>query len=102
MNTESDYSAMARTNPVFVTAKTAVCLMAQAEIPDAERIVRSLKIENKEPLQDLSGSFWNKMKSSVSLQSVNNRSLEKCVVWASLANESYNWRWLAWPPLFLV
>ena len=46
MNTESDYSAMARTNPVFVTAKTAVCLMAQAEIPDAERIVRSLKIEN--------------------------------------------------------
>ena len=56
MNTESDYSAMARTNPVFVTAKTAVCLMAQAEIPDAERIVRSLKIENKEPLQDLSGS----------------------------------------------
>ena len=47
---------MARTNPVFVTAKTAVYLMAQAEIPDAERIVRSLKIENKEPLQDLSGS----------------------------------------------
>lgn len=56
MNTKSDYSAMARTNPVFMTAKTAVCLMAQAEIPDAERIVRSLKIENKEPLQDLSGS----------------------------------------------
>ena len=56
MNIESDYSAMARTNPVFMTAKTAVCLMAQAEIPDAERIVRSLKIENKEPLQELSGS----------------------------------------------
>ena len=38
----ADYSAQARTNPVFMTAKTAVCLMAQAGIPDADRIVRRL------------------------------------------------------------
>jgi len=37
-----DTSAQARTNPVFMTAKTAVCLMAQAGIPDAEDIVRRL------------------------------------------------------------
>lgn len=37
-----DYSAQARTNPVFMTAKTAVCLMAQAGIPDAAEIVRRL------------------------------------------------------------
>lgn len=37
-----DYSAQARTNPVFMTAKTAVCLMAQAGIPDADDIVRRL------------------------------------------------------------
>ena len=43
MKTHSvDYSAQARTNPVFMTAKTAVCLMAQAGIPDAEDIVRRL------------------------------------------------------------
>lgn len=35
-----DYSAQARTNPVFMTAKTAVCLMAQAGIPDAAENVR--------------------------------------------------------------
>ena len=32
-----DYKA--RTNPVFMTAKTAVCLMAKAGIPDADSIV---------------------------------------------------------------
>jgi len=37
-----DYSAWARTNPVFMTAKTSVCLMAQAGIPDADRVVRRL------------------------------------------------------------
>ena len=37
-----DYSAQARTNPVFMTAKTAVCLMAQAGIPDSDDIVRQL------------------------------------------------------------
>ena len=37
-----DYSAQARTNPVFMTAKTAVCLMAQAGIPDAAEIARRL------------------------------------------------------------
>ncbi|MBR2526960.1 MAG: hypothetical protein IKE58_00580 [Blautia sp.] len=29
MNKEIEYSAQARTNPVFLTAKTAVCLMAE-------------------------------------------------------------------------
>ena len=28
-----DNSTQARTNPVFMTAKTAVCLMAQADLP---------------------------------------------------------------------
>ena len=37
-----DYSAQARTNPVFMTAKTAVCLMAQAGIPDAAEIAGRL------------------------------------------------------------
>lgn len=41
-NHSVDYSALARTNPVFMTAKTAVCLMAQAGLPDADRIVRRL------------------------------------------------------------
>ena len=41
-NHSVDYSAQARTNPVFMTAKTAVCLMAQAGLPDADRIVRWL------------------------------------------------------------
>ena len=39
-----DYSAQARTNPVFMTAKTAVCLMAQAGIPDAAEIARQLEL----------------------------------------------------------
>lgn len=42
MNHEADYSAQARTNPVFLTAKTAICLMARAGIPDAGSIVHSL------------------------------------------------------------
>lgn len=37
-----DYSTQARTNPVFMTAKTAVCLMAQAGIPDAAEIAHRL------------------------------------------------------------
>lgn len=37
-----EYSAQARTNPVFMTGRTAVCLMAQAGIPDADRIVHRL------------------------------------------------------------
>ncbi len=32
MTLEADCSAQARTNPVFLTAKTAVCLMAQTGI----------------------------------------------------------------------
>ena len=39
-----DYSVQARTNPVFMTAKTAVCLMAQAGIPDAAEIVHKVRI----------------------------------------------------------
>ena len=39
-----DYSAQARTNPVFMTAKTAVCLMAQAGIPDAAEIAHRLEL----------------------------------------------------------
>ena len=56
MNVKNDYSVMARANPVFLTAKTAVCLMAQAKIPGADAIVRSLNMENNELLQELAGS----------------------------------------------
>ena len=41
-----DYNAQARTNPVFMTAKTAVCLMAQAGIPDAAEIARRLGLSS--------------------------------------------------------
>ena len=42
-----DYSAQARTNPVFMTAKTAVCLMAQAGIPDAAEIAHIFAMESE-------------------------------------------------------
>ena len=48
MSNETEYSLQARTNPVYLTAKTAVCLMADAGIPDAADIVRCLNIENNE------------------------------------------------------
>ncbi len=51
MNNAAEYNAQARINPVYLTAKTAVCLMAQAGIPDAEAVVRALGLENNEPLQ---------------------------------------------------
>ena len=44
-------NTQARTNPVFLTAKTAICLMAQAGIPDAAAITRCLGLEKNEPLQ---------------------------------------------------
>lgn len=53
MNHEVDYSAQARTNPVFLTAKTAICLMARAGIPDADSIVRRLGLEDDKPLQSM-------------------------------------------------
>ena len=46
--------AQERTNPVFMTAKTAICLMAKAELPGAEAIVRALGLENSEPLREMS------------------------------------------------
>lgn len=48
-----NYSVQARINPVFFTAKTAVCLMTQAGIPDSEKIVRYLHLENNQPLKDM-------------------------------------------------
>ena len=45
--------AQERTNPVFMTAKTAICLMAKAEISGAEAIVRSMGLENNEPLREM-------------------------------------------------
>lgn len=46
MKQEHDYNAQARTNPVFLTAKTAVCLMADAGILGADQIVSELKINS--------------------------------------------------------
>ena len=56
MNHEVDYSAQARTNPVFLTAKTAICLMARAGIADAYSIVRCLGLEDNQPLQSMEDS----------------------------------------------
>ena len=48
MNKEVEYSAQARTNPVYLTAKTAVCLMADAGIEDADRIVSKLELHSSD------------------------------------------------------
>lgn len=53
MNTATDHNAQMRTNPVFQTAKTAICLMAKAGIPDASTIVRALGIKENEMLQSM-------------------------------------------------
>lgn len=53
MNHEVDYSVQARTNPVFLTGKTAICLMAKAGISDADSIVRCLRLEDNQPLQSM-------------------------------------------------
>ena len=45
MNYETDYTLLARTTPVFLTAKAAVCLMAEAETPYAADIVQKLGME---------------------------------------------------------
>lgn len=44
INHKTDYALMAKTNPVYLTAKTAVCLMAEAGIPHADDIVQKLGI----------------------------------------------------------
>ena len=44
MNLETDVTLLAGTNPVYLTAKTAVCLMAEAGIPHADEIVQKLGI----------------------------------------------------------
>ena len=44
MRKEIDYRAIV--NPVYLTAKTAVCLMADAGIPGAEEIVRKLNVNS--------------------------------------------------------
>ena len=46
-------SIEARVNPVYLTAKTAVCLMVQAGIPEADKIVHALALENNTPLQNM-------------------------------------------------
>ena len=56
MNYKADYSAQARTNPVFLTAKTAICLMARAGISDANSIVRCLELEDNQPLRSMADS----------------------------------------------
>lgn len=47
-NKKADYSAQARTNPVFLTAKMAVCLMADAGIEGAEDIARLLNAKSED------------------------------------------------------
>ncbi len=56
MNCELNYSVKARINPVFFTAKTAICLMAKAGISDADKIVHCLKLEDNQPLQNMADS----------------------------------------------
>lgn len=43
---EIEHSVQARTNPIFLTGKTAVCLMADAGIPDADSIVSKLGLQS--------------------------------------------------------
>ena len=53
MKRGADQSAQVRTNPIFMTGKTAICLMAKGEIPDADKILRSLKLEDYAPIQNM-------------------------------------------------
>ena len=45
MTIETERNSQAQVNLVFMTAKTAICLMAAANIPDASTIVRCLELE---------------------------------------------------------
>lgn len=53
MSIETERNSQAQANPVFMTAKTAICLMAAADITDASAIVRCLGLENHNPLQNM-------------------------------------------------
>ena len=53
MTIETERNSQAQANPVFITAKTAICLMAAADISDASAIVRCLGLENHAPLQNM-------------------------------------------------
>lgn len=53
MSIENERNSQAQANPVFMTAKTAICLMAAADITDASAIVRCLGLENHNPLQNM-------------------------------------------------
>ena len=54
---EIEHSVQARTNPIFLTGKTAVCLMADAGIPDA---IEKVNVDdNVKRYYDLSGRPLN-------------------------------------------
>ena len=49
----NEYNTQARANPVFMTAKTAVCLMARAGIEDSVIIRDQLGLQDDTPLQSM-------------------------------------------------
>ncbi|MBO5590346.1 MAG: STAS domain-containing protein [Acidaminococcaceae bacterium] len=53
MDHTDEYNTQARTNPVFMTAKTAVCLMARAGIADSVIIRDRLGLQDDTPLQSM-------------------------------------------------
>ena len=53
MDHTDEYNTQARANPVFMTAKTAVCLMARAGIEDSVIIRNRLGLQDDTPLQSM-------------------------------------------------
>ena len=53
MDHTDEHNTQARTNPVFMTAKTAVCLMARAGIEESVTIRNRLGLEDDTPLQSM-------------------------------------------------
>ena len=53
MDHTNEYNTQARANPVFMTAKTAVCLMARAGIEDSVIIRNRLGLQDDTPLQSM-------------------------------------------------
>ena len=53
MDHTDEYNTQARANPVFMTAKTAVCLMARAGIEDSVIIRDRLGLQDDTPLQSM-------------------------------------------------
>ena len=53
MDHTDEYNTQARANPVFMTAKTAVCLMARAGIEDSVVIRNRLGLQEDTPLQSM-------------------------------------------------